>query len=60
VELVALPEAGKNPGGLTRRDLLMFFAGVGSVIIAYILGRLLAAVLGRPRERSQDADNEQN
>ncbi len=49
VELVPLPEPAKGPGGLTRRDLLMFFAGVGSVIVAYVLGRLLAAVLGRPR-----------
>jgi serine/threonine protein kinase len=58
VELVPVLQAGKRkqPAGLTRRDFLMFFAGVVSVIIAYLLGRGLAALFGRSKESNQTPD----
>ncbi|MGL4552137.1 MAG: serine/threonine protein kinase, partial [Gemmataceae bacterium] len=58
VELVAGPKKPAEPDGepfgpLTRRDFVMFFAGVGLVILAYLLGQGLAYVLFR---RGRDAD----
>jgi serine/threonine protein kinase len=57
VELVPRPGAGHGrlgSGRLTRRDFLMFFAGAGSVIAAYFLGRGLAALFGRSSEQHVD------
>jgi hypothetical protein len=51
VELVAVPASGKQaataaapaPGGLSRRDVLLFgFCGVG-VLLAFVLGGVLAS-----------------
>jgi len=58
VELVALPAQGKDHDEaeallrpLNRRDFLMFFSGVGLVVVAYLLGLLLARLLfGRSSE----------
>ena len=50
VELVtASPEPASRsmiprPSDLGRRDFFMFFAGVGSGLLAYALGRLLASL----------------
>jgi serine/threonine protein kinase len=55
VELVAVPPlpAGRA-AGLTRRDFVMFFAGVGSGLAAYAVGWGLAALLGRTRSKEQE------
>jgi serine/threonine protein kinase len=61
VELVPLPataRAAPTAGRLTRRDFLMFFAGVGSVTVAYLVGRGLAALFGRWRDRHKDNDKD--
>jgi tRNA A-37 threonylcarbamoyl transferase component Bud32 len=58
VELVALPAQGKDLNEaesllrpLNRRDFLMFFSGVGLVVVAYLLGLLMARLLfGRRSE----------
>jgi serine/threonine protein kinase len=52
VELV--PVAPAKPSGLTRRDFVMFFAGVASVLVAIGLGRGLAYLLGRGKSKESD------
>jgi serine/threonine protein kinase len=53
VELVPLSGLGQSSRRLNRRDFLLFFAGVGSAVVAYGLGRGLAYLFGR-RERKED------
>ena len=59
VELVEIPSSDKRkqPSGLTRRDFMMFFAGVASVILAYSIGRGLAYLLG-PKDRKNEPDSD--
>ena len=52
VELVPLTPA-KSPG-LTRRDFLMFFGGVASVLVAIGIGRGLAWLLGRGKSKESE------
>jgi serine/threonine protein kinase len=53
VELIAVPplarRAPRGGGGLTRRELIAFFLGVGSGLAAYAAGRALAALASQPR-----------
>ncbi|NBO91463.1 MAG: serine/threonine protein kinase [Planctomycetia bacterium] len=64
VEPVVMPEAVAKPeedlyGPVTRRDFVVFFAGVGLVIIAYLLGQGLAYLLfrrGREPEKTPEGD----
>ena len=49
VELIPVPpEAARSmiprPSELGRRDFFLFFAGVGSGLVAYAVGRLLASL----------------
>jgi serine/threonine protein kinase len=56
VELVPYqPPRPAPPGTLTRRDLVMFFVGVSSVVGAYAIGRTLAALF-RPRDRNTEPE----
>jgi serine/threonine protein kinase len=57
--LITVPSAvarrkAAAPGGLTRRDFVMFLAGVGSGLLAYAIGRGVAILLGRPRPKDPD------
>jgi serine/threonine protein kinase len=50
VELVQVPGGQADPrsrreGMLTRRDFVMFFAGVGTTLLAYLIGMGLAALM---------------
>jgi serine/threonine protein kinase len=60
VELVAMPPSvGRRPAepskeGLTKRDFLMFFLGVGSGLLAYAIGRGLATLVGRLRPKETE------
>jgi hypothetical protein len=62
VDLISLPSAKtrrkpaatSSNGGLTRRDFVMFFAGVGSGLMAYAIGRGLAALMSRPRPKDPE------
>lgn len=53
VELIALPPLARRPprrgSGLTRRELIAFFLGVGSGLAAYAAGRALAGLASKPR-----------
>jgi serine/threonine protein kinase len=51
VELVTPPSP---PTGLTRRDFILFFAGVGSGLLAYGIGRGLAALVSRSRTQTSE------
>jgi len=44
--------------GLTKRDFCMFFLGVGSGLAAYAIGRLLAALLGRSRNKDDNTSSD--
>jgi serine/threonine protein kinase len=63
VELVNLPPKKDSQeestfGPLTRRDLLMYFSGVGSGLLAYIIGRVLAWLFTRrPRQNDDNTDS---
>jgi serine/threonine protein kinase len=64
VELVALPApAPPEPEEedlfrpLTRRDFLIFFSGVGLVVVAYVLGLLMARLLFGRRTEPKPEDN---
>lgn len=60
VELVQMPLPRTAPdklpllATLTRRDFVMFFLGVGSGLVAYAIGRGLAALLSRPRPQEPE------
>src|SRR5205823_4135912 len=62
VELVPMTGSGGAPpkARLSRRDFIMFFSGVGSVTAAYLLGRGLAALLRRSRDRNNENDEEKD
>jgi serine/threonine protein kinase len=47
VELVAAPPVAQPQRGLSHRDFIAFAAGAGSVLLAIIIGWLLAAVFRR-------------
>lgn len=53
VELVKMPRSKEEPpilGSLTRRDFLAFGAGVGSTLLAILMGWLLAALFSKKKE----------
>ncbi len=58
VELVPLSGLEPSSRRSSRRDFLLFFAGVGSAVVAYGLGRGLAYLFGRRGEASKESEEE--